>query len=306
MYQQNQVNPRENVRITVFTPAYNRGYIIENLYHSLQRQTYRNFEWLVVDDGSQDDTGERFQRMMADENDFPIRYIRQENGGKHRAINAGVTEARGELFLIVDSDDYLTDDALEELDKVEKSIPAEEKDSFGGVCGLKVYDTNRIIGTTFEGDTLDITMLQRSAYGITGDKAEAFYTQIMRRYPFPEFPGENFLTECVVWDRIAADGFKLRFYNHNTIICNYLEDGLTKNLDHLILYNPRGQALYLRQSVAFGRLKGVEKCNAYVGFYESLRTQYTFSEIAEYLQMDPVKLRFSLLCMRIYRRMLER
>lgn len=302
----NQITQPTAVRITVFTPAYNRGYIIEKLYHSLQRQTYRDFEWLVVDDGSQDDTGERFQRMMADENDFPIRYIRQENGGKHRAINAGVKEARGELFLIVDSDDYLTDDALEVLDKVEKSIPAEEKASFGGVCGLKVYDTNRVIGTTFEGDTLDITMLQRSAYGITGDKAEAFYTQIMRRYPFPEFPGEKFLTECVVWDKIAADGFKLRFYNHNTIICNYLEDGLTKNLDHLILSNPRGQALYLRQSVAFGTLKGVEKCNAYVGFYESLRTQYTVSEIAEYLQTDPVKLRFSLLGMRIYRRLLER
>lgn len=302
----NQITQPTAVRITVFTPAYNRGYIIENLYHSLQRQTYRNFEWLVVDDGSQDDTGEQFQRMMADENDFPIRYIRQENGGKHRAINAGVTEARGELFLIVDSDDYLTDDALEELDKVEKSIPAEEKNSFGGVCGLKVYDTNRIIGTTFEGDTLDITMFQRSAYGITGDKAEAFYTQIMRRYPFPEFPGEKFLTECVVWDKIAADGFKLRFYNHNTIICNYLEDGLTKNLDYLILSNPRGQALYLRQSVAFGTLKGVEKCNAYVGFYENLRTQYTVSEIADILQMDPVKLRLWLLGMRIYRRLLER
>lgn len=306
MYQQNQVNPRENVRITVFTPAYNRGYIIENLYHSLQRQTYRNFEWLVVDDGSQDDTGKRFQRMMADENDFSIRYIRQENGGKHRAINAGVTEARGELFLIVDSDDYLTDDALEELDKVEKSIPAEEKDSFGGVCGLKVYDTNRIIGTTFQGDTLDITMLQRNAYGISGDKAETFYTQILRRYPFPEFPGEKFLTECVVWDKIAADGFKLRFYNHNTIICNYLEDGLTKNLDQMIRRNPRGYALYLQQSVDFGKLKGVDKCNSYVGFCENLRTQYTFSEIADILQMDSIRLRLWLLGMRIYRRLWER
>ncbi len=302
----NQITQPTAVRITVFTPAYNRGYIIENLYHSLQRQTYRNFEWLVVDDGSQDDTGERFQRMTADENDFPIRYIRQENGGKHRAINAGVTEARGELFLIVDSDDYLTDDALEELDKVEKSIPVEEKDRFGGVCGLRAYDKNRIIGTTFPGDTLDITMLQRNAYGISGDKAETFYTQILRRYPFPEFPGEKFLTECVVWDKIAADGFKLRFYNHNTIICNYLEDGLTKNLDQMILRNPRGYALYLQQSVDFGKLKGVDKCNSYVGFCENLRTQYTFSEIADILQMDSIRLRLWLLGMRIYRRLWER
>ena len=149
-------------------------------------------------------------------------------------------------------------------------------------------------------------MLQRNAYGISGDKAETFYTQILRRYPFPEFPGEKFLTECVVWDKIAADGFKLRFYNHNTIICNYLEDGLTKNLDQMILRNPRGYALYLQQSVDFGKLKGVDKCNSYVGFCENLRTQYTFSEIADILQMDSIRLRLWLLGMRIYRRLWER
>ena len=100
--------------ITVFTPAYNRGYIIGKLYESLRRQSFRDFEWLVVDDGSTDDTGTLLAGFIA-ENKIPIRYFRQENGGKHRAINRGVREARGELFFIVDSDDHLADDALERV-----------------------------------------------------------------------------------------------------------------------------------------------------------------------------------------------
>ena len=101
------------MRITVFTPTYNRSYIIERLYHSLKRQTFRDFEWIVIDDGSTDDTELRFTQIQNDSNDFPIHYIKTANGGKHRAINKGVTRASGELFYIVDSDDFLPDDALE-------------------------------------------------------------------------------------------------------------------------------------------------------------------------------------------------
>ena len=90
------------MRITVFTPAYNRGYIIEKLYRSLQNQTFRNFEWLIIDDGSSDNTSEKIQSFIQDNNDFPIIFEKVENGGKHRAINLGVQKARGELFFIVD------------------------------------------------------------------------------------------------------------------------------------------------------------------------------------------------------------
>ena len=100
-------------KITVFTPTYNRAYILENLYRSLQRQTCKTFEWLVVDDGSADNTKELFERWQQEDNFFPIRYVKQENGGKCRAINQGLKLADGELFFTVDSDDYLTDDALE-------------------------------------------------------------------------------------------------------------------------------------------------------------------------------------------------
>ena len=100
--------------ITVFTPTYNRAYIIENLYKSLQRQTFKDFEWLVIDDGSTDNTEELFA-SWTNEISFPVRYIKQQNGGKHRAINRGVKEANGELFFIVDCDDYLREDAVETI-----------------------------------------------------------------------------------------------------------------------------------------------------------------------------------------------
>ena len=111
------------MRITVFTPTYNRGYTIERLYRSLQRQVFDDFEWIVIDDGSNDNTEALFQTFLRTKNQFPITYKKVSNGGKHRAINLGVQMAQGELFFIVDSDDYLTDRALEEIDKIEKSIP---------------------------------------------------------------------------------------------------------------------------------------------------------------------------------------
>ena len=293
-------------RITVFTPAYNRGYIIEKLYRSLQRQVFTDFEWLIVDDGSKDDTEERIHQFQSEDNPFCIRYIKTENGGKHRAINRGVQEAQGELFFIVDSDDYVADDALQKIHDVESSIPEEEKIFFAGVCGLKGYPDLSVIGTSFDGIFLDIRTLDRIVNGITGDKAEVFYTEVLRKYPFPEFEGEKFLTECVVWDRIAADGLKLRFYNSLSIICDYLADGLTANLDRLIQSSPRGQALYILQSQKYGKLKGVEKCNEYIGFCECMKEKLSFVEISELLQTEPFKLRVMLLGMRIYRRLFER
>lgn len=288
------------MRITVFTPTYNRGYIIEKLYQSLQRQSFRDFEWIVVDDGSTDNTEELFQKFTAENNSFPIRYVKTQNGGKHRAINKGVSMAQGGLFFIVDSDDYLADDALQVIDEMERTIPNNQSQSFGGVCGQRGYTENTAIGTSFEGDILDITMLERSAHHIGGDKAEVLYTEVMRKYPFPEFEGENFLTECVVWDKIAADGYKLRFFNRISIICNYLPDGLTAQGEKLLLKNPRGYGLYLYQCGKYGKLRGLDKWNRYLYFFYSLREKMSFARIAECLCMNPICLWVRLLGMRVF------
>lgn len=236
------------MRITVFTPTYNRAYIIENLYRSLQRQTFTDFEWLVVDDGSFDHTEALFQAWQAENNLFPIRYFKKENGGKHRAINFALQFAQGKYFFIVDSDDRLVPNAIETVCKQMRNLPTDGCEKYAGICNCRGYSPTEIMGTSFEGDYLDCTSLEREKYGITGDKAEVFYTEIMRQYPFPEFDGEKFITECVVWDRMAADGYKLRFFNEIVYLCEYREDGLTHQGLDLYYRNPQGYGLYLRMA----------------------------------------------------------
>ena len=242
------------MKLTVFTPTYNRAYIIENLYQSLQRQSCHDFEWLVVDDGSSDNTKELFDNWMKEEKPFPIRYYKQENGGKHRAINYAIPLAEGELFFIVDSDDYLTDDAVETILEQFKTLPSEDSRKYAGICNCKGYSMNQIMGTSFNGDYLDCTALERERHGITGDKAEVVFTYVMKQYPFPDFEGENFITEAVVWDRMAADGFCFRFYNKIVYLCDYRDDGLTKQGMELYFRNPKGWALYLRQCREYKKL----------------------------------------------------
>ena len=149
------------MRITVFTPTYNRAYIIEKLYHSLQRQTFRDFEWLIVDDGSSDNTAEVVSAWQQEGNDFPIRYYKKENGGKCRAINYGVDLAEGELFFNVDSDDYLTDDALEKVSRWVDTLP--EGGNFCGVVGNLGISPTQTPNTPMAAPYRDATLLERYA-----------------------------------------------------------------------------------------------------------------------------------------------
>ena len=280
----------EPKRITVFTPAYNRADIIEKLYHSLQRQHFTDFEWLVVDDGSTDRTEAVFGQWLSENNPFPIRYIRQENGGKHRAVNQGIAKAMGELFMIVDSDDYLADDALTLVDAVEKTIPASERSNFAGVCGLKAFFDKTPIGSSFEGDFLDITNLEREKHHVFGDKGEVFYTELLKKYPFPEFPNEKFITECVVWDRIGGDGFKLRFFNDPLIFCEYRKDGLSSNIQNAFISSPRGYALYIIQNRKYQRFNEKQFSESCFDYYCELRHTLSSRTIAEYLGIPYRKL----------------
>ena len=243
---------------------------------------------------------------MKEENSFPIYCQKTKNGGKHRAINCGLELATGELFFIVDSDDYLTDEALEIIDRMEKTIPASEKKMFAGVCGQKGYADDREVGKSFEGDTLDITMLERPQYGISGDKSEVFYTEVLRKYPFPEFEGEQFVTECVVWDKIAFDGLKLRFFNQIIYICDYLPDGLTAHSDELFLKNPKGYGLYLYQSVQFGKVHGLEAWTRYFKYYNQFRDNFSFFEIAKNIHMNPIVFWIRIFGMKVFYKLYDR
>jgi hypothetical protein len=145
-----------------------------------------------------------------------------------------------------------------------------------------------MIGTTFDGDFLDITILERVRYKIDGDKAEVFYTKIMREYPFPEFEDEKFVTECVIWDRMAVDGYLLRFFNQPIMICEYLPDGLTAQGGDIFRNSPQGYGLYLYQCALYGKITHLNKWMTFFHYYNSLRKKYSTNRIARNLHMNPL------------------
>ena len=276
-------------KITVFTPTYNRAYIIENLYRSLQRQTYRDFEWLVVDDGSVDNTKELFDLWQQEDNFFPIRYVKQENGGKCRAINKGLELADGELFFTVDSDDYLTDDALEKVAAWDAELP--NKAQYCGFVGNRGTTPTETPNRLFEGGYHDGTALDRytmvkGEQGIVdGERAYVFYTELHRKYLYPEFPGEKFLTEAVTWDLMAHDGYKMRFYNDIIWIWEYKPDGLTRAGYKVFLDNPQGTGLFFRQKAEFLNYSLKDKLLLWYGYATDAMDRCTNRQIAENIGM---------------------
>lgn len=231
--------------ITVFTPTYNRAHTLNQLYQSLLQQDCYDFEWLVINDGSTDDTETLFNEWLEKENPFSIRYYTINNGGKQRAINQALQLAEGEFFFIVDSDDSLLPHAISFIKNAFKSLPKD--DSFIGISGIRggldgkpLYRFPSIDSTI---GYVDANNLERIKYGLQADMAEAFYTEKIQKYTFPVWKGENFTPEAVVWDQIALDGYKLRWFNDVIYLCEYQEDGLTHSFWKLLKNNPMGYAL---------------------------------------------------------------
>jgi glycosyltransferase involved in cell wall biosynthesis len=270
--------------VTVFTPTYNRGYIINALYESLLRQDLKNFEWVVIDDGSTDNTEELFSTWTKLDNGFDIKYKKITNGGKHRAINEGVGVAEGRLFFIVDSDDYITDDAISTIIDYENTIDNTSK--FAGISFNKGRNVNSLIGSTFKGEFVDATSLERRKYNIFGDKAEVFYTNVLSQYRFPEFEGETFLSEITVWYKIANDGYKLRYFNKIIYICEYLTDGLSKNAGNIAMNNFQGYTYTARQTLSF-KLNIIDKA-IMVGVYSRTARDMglSFKEISKNIKVN--------------------
>ena len=240
-------------KITLFTPTYNRGYILETLYKSIQRQTFHDFEWLVIDDGSSDNTEQLVRGWMKENNFFPIRYYKQKNGGKCRAINYGLDLAEGELFFIMDSDDYLTDDALERVVYWESTIA--DQPMFMGVVGNRgtseTYSPNRPLGAPYKDCNVFVRYPEYTDDVVDGEHAGVWYTELHRKYKYPEFEGENFMTPCITWNRMAHDGYKVRIFDEIIWVCNYLQDGLTMQGNMRFIKNPAGAGLCLREKAEF-------------------------------------------------------
>lgn len=197
---------------TVFTPTYNRAHTITRVYDSLKQQTFRDFEWIVIDDGSTDNTAKIISEWQH-EADFPIIYQYQVNSGKHVAFNRGVQMARGELFLVIDADDGFLPEALETMLKWWEDIPEGERAGFTGVVTLCQYEDGNVCGQPFSSSPLDTNALDlRFEYKKRGETWGFHRTAILKAFPFPEDEGVRFIPENIIWDEIARK-YKIRCIN---------------------------------------------------------------------------------------------
>ena len=271
-------------RITVFTPTFNRAYIIHNLYQSLCRQTFMDFEWLIVDDGSDDGTRDLVSGWETDA-PFRIRYYWQQNGGKHRAVNHGLDLARGEIFFVVDSDDQLTSDALYKIDDWFSHFP--DRSDLAGIVANKGLSEEKTVNHFFSSDYLDKTFLDMNTYRengelvLNGERAIAFYTEVHKKYRYPVYEDEKFMTEAVVYNRMAHDGYKLRFFNDIIWIYEYQSDGLSADGTEIYLRNPRGYGLWFRERADFMNWSIFQKWKMRYSFYCDLRDRYPVDIIAK-------------------------
>jgi glycosyltransferase involved in cell wall biosynthesis len=273
--------------ITVFTPVYNREKTLQRLYESLCKQSVFNFEWLIVNDGSKDGSEKLIQSFMIASNKFKIQYYYKENGGKHRAINYGVSLAVGDLFFIVDSDDWLANDAIETIIKNYNSIT--DKRNYAGVAGTRCFEDGCVHGCTFDGEYIDATSLERRKLNIIGEKSEVFRTEILRKYPFPEYEGELFISEGIVWNKIAADGYKLRWFNYPIYYMEYQEDGLTNNLRKLYRNNPHGYLAYVCQEMKLNKISYIKRLLTLGKCLRTLEdTTMSSNEVTSKLEMSKV------------------
>ena len=185
--------------------------MLHRVYDSLVAQTYRDFRWLIVDDGSADDTKAVVEAFAA-ESSFPIEYIYQQHQGKHIATNHAVAMTETELFVIADSDDAFTPDALQRLVDAWDSIPQEEqKDYKGVICRCFDSVTKEPIGTfpakQFDSNDLDAYFKLKLNF----EKWMLFRTDVLKEFPFPgEGEGLKFFPETVTW-RAMARKYKTRF-----------------------------------------------------------------------------------------------
>lgn len=223
--------------VCIFTPTYNRAYTLERLYRSLVAQTSKDFTWLVVDDGSTDDT-EKLIGRLACEGSVAITYVRTENGGKQRAMNLGAELCRDELLYCLDSDDYLVPDAVEHVIESWKAV--RDDPSYAGIVALRGTDENTPLHKPMPKGLHDTTLWDLyNRTGFYGDVALAHRTELLKQTPYVIDEREKFISETIVYYAIDQD-HTLLVLDKILTICKYLDDGYSKNVRQLTKDNPIG------------------------------------------------------------------
>ena len=227
--------------ITVFTPTYNRAYCLENAYKSLCQQNCQDFVWMIVDDGSTDNTHD-LVGMWSRESKILIRYYRTKNGGKQKAHNFAVNLAESELFICLDSDDILAENAIE-------YILIEWKKKHSNVAGIVAYkgnlDTDELLSTDFP--KMGLAKLgDIYRFGFVGETALVYRADILKKYLYPNIPGEFYMPDSYVYENIDCD-YDLIILPRILEICRYMSDGTSINMHKTHKNNPIGYAKYYNQ-----------------------------------------------------------
>ncbi len=213
-------------RVTVFTPTYNRANLLADAYNSLRKQTCKDFEWLIIDDGSNDNTKAVVDSFIG-ENIIDIKYIFQQNRGQYFAHNTAINNAQSELFAFLDSDDYYADNTIERLLYYFDQI--KDNDDFAGVAGLKANRKGIVVGTPCNYKTLNCTIIDyRYKYKIKGDRLECFKTDLIKKFPFPEFEG-RFVPNALIWNRISSSR-KLLYFGEIMLYYEFSADSMSKDI----------------------------------------------------------------------------
>lgn len=223
--------------ITVFTPTYNRAYTLWKCYESLLRQTSKDFEWLIIDDGSTDNTRELVETWKKKDNGFDIIYIYQQNQGMHGAHNTAYENINTELNVCIDSDDYLTDNAIETIISCWKTNKCE---NLAGIIALDGLSETRVLGDNFPMNVQKSTYWDiYHKYHLKGDKKLIYRTDLIKENPYPLFEGEKYVGLAYKYAKLD-DSYQLVLLNEIVCIVEYMEDGSTRNMLRQYRNNPRG------------------------------------------------------------------
>ena len=273
-----------NPLITVFTPTFNRKECICKCYKSLCDQTSFNFEWLVIDDGSSDDTRSLIEQWKKEQNSFKIRYAWKENGGLHSAYNRGIELAKTELFVCIDSDDWMPSDAIERIEEIWRKV---RDKNYAGIMGIDRYQDGTCVGDQFPADVDEMFLYEKMVkYHINGDKKMVHRTEWLKRVaPMPTFKGEKNFNPSYMMYQLDRFG-KLYVTNECFCIVDYQPDGMSSNIYKQYRNSPNSFAetrrLYmsfpgtnvmfkLRQSIHF-----ISSCQLAGRFFEGMRDKLFF------------------------------
>lgn len=272
--------------VTIFTPTYNRAELLKRLYESLKEQSDKDFEWIIVDDGSKDNTKEVVQGFIK-EKIIPIKYLKKENEGKHIAINVGCDMAEGELFFIVDSDDYIPKEAIEEVKRDWEKY--RNNTGIAGLVYLKKWQNGNLMGRRFEkNEFISNHVEEYNKSSNWGEKAEILKTEIVKKYKFPKYDNEKYIGENVLWVEVSRK-YNLVYINKVIYIAEYLEAGLTMSGRKLRIENPLGSMksaeVLMKKDINLKiRFKNYWLYSTY-GFFAKIKTKDLYKNVESKLML---------------------